>query len=91
MEFLGERSVMVENTSWAKKGQITSTTAVLSRDIADKLPKGWERAADGPRADYRYQLKSALVVSGALGCPMADITRYSGLNAYCNELVHGRR
>ncbi|MEU9298735.1 CU044_5270 family protein [Streptomyces sp. NPDC048266] len=50
MEFLGERSVMIKDTPWAKKGQITSTTAILTRDIADKLPKGWERAADGPRA-----------------------------------------
>ncbi|MGW2183694.1 CU044_5270 family protein [Streptomyces sp. NPDC001732] len=36
LEFLGERSVMVKDTSWAKKGQITATTAVLSRSVTDK-------------------------------------------------------
>ncbi|MEU5216678.1 CU044_5270 family protein [Streptomyces sp. NPDC020807] len=36
LEFLGERGVMVENTAWAKKGQVTATTAVLGRGIADE-------------------------------------------------------
>ncbi|SFC18998.1 CU044_5270 family protein [Streptomyces aidingensis] len=36
LEFLGERSVMVEDTSWAKAGQITATSAVLSRGVTDE-------------------------------------------------------
>lgn len=36
MEFLGERGVMVEDTKWAKSGQITATTAVLTRGITNK-------------------------------------------------------
>ncbi|MFB7590052.1 CU044_5270 family protein [Streptomyces sp. NPDC056169] len=36
LEFLGERGVMVEDTPWAKTGQVTATTAVLSRGITDK-------------------------------------------------------
>ena len=36
LEFLGERGVMVEDRPWAKSGQVTATTAVLSRGITDK-------------------------------------------------------
>ncbi|MGW1108474.1 CU044_5270 family protein [Streptomyces sp. NPDC002540] len=36
LEFLGERSVMIKDTPWAKAGQITATTAVLSRSVTDK-------------------------------------------------------
>ncbi|MFI6416985.1 CU044_5270 family protein [Streptomyces sp. NPDC050842] len=36
LEFLGERGVMVEDKPWAKSGQITATTAVLSRGVTDK-------------------------------------------------------
>ncbi|MFF0753187.1 CU044_5270 family protein [Streptomyces sp. NPDC004267] len=42
LEFLGERSVMAEDTAWARSGQITATTAVLTRGITD-------RAGDTPR------------------------------------------
>ncbi|MCX5233077.1 hypothetical protein [Streptomyces sp. NBC_00233] len=50
LEFLGERSVMVKDTPSAKAGQVTATTAVLARTIADRLPEGWERAGAGPGA-----------------------------------------
>ncbi|MFF3404549.1 CU044_5270 family protein, partial [Streptomyces sp. NPDC002659] len=50
MEFLGERSVMVKDTPWAKAGQVTGTTAVLTRTIADNKPEGWEQAGAGPSA-----------------------------------------
>ncbi|MEV7791288.1 CU044_5270 family protein [Streptomyces sp. NPDC087512] len=36
LEFLGERSVMLKDTSRAKAGQITATTAVLNRLVTDK-------------------------------------------------------
>ncbi|MFF9512482.1 CU044_5270 family protein [Streptomyces sp. NPDC014724] len=36
LEFLGERSVMIKDTPRAKAGQVTATTAVLSRSITDK-------------------------------------------------------
>ncbi|MEU8527163.1 CU044_5270 family protein [Streptomyces sp. NPDC048629] len=36
LEFLGERAIMVENTERAKPGQITATTAVLTRGITNK-------------------------------------------------------
>ncbi|MGW6393452.1 CU044_5270 family protein [Streptomyces sp. NPDC055103] len=36
LEFLGERGVMVEDRPWAKSGQVTATTAVLSRGVTDK-------------------------------------------------------
>ncbi|MFE2558124.1 CU044_5270 family protein [Streptomyces sp. NPDC059352] len=36
LEFLGERGVMVKDTPWAKAGQVTATTAVLTRGITDK-------------------------------------------------------
>lgn len=36
LEFLGERSVMVEDTARAKSGQVTATTAVMSRSVTDK-------------------------------------------------------
>ncbi|MEU1863325.1 CU044_5270 family protein [Streptomyces gardneri] len=36
LEFLGERGVMVEDTNWGKSGQVTATTAVLSRGVTDK-------------------------------------------------------
>ncbi|MFI8829041.1 CU044_5270 family protein [Streptomyces sp. NPDC053431] len=36
LEFLGERSVMIKDTSWGKAGQVTATTAVLSRSVTDK-------------------------------------------------------
>ncbi|MZE55901.1 hypothetical protein GTY86_32420 [Streptomyces sp. SID5770] len=36
LEYLGERGVMVKDTSWGKKGQITATTAVTSRTVTDK-------------------------------------------------------
>ncbi|MEU2238753.1 CU044_5270 family protein [Streptomyces sp. NPDC018338] len=36
LEFLGERGVMVEDTTWGKTGQVTATTAVLSRAVTDK-------------------------------------------------------
>lgn len=36
LEFLGERSVMVEDTPWAEAGQVTAVTAVLSRGVTDK-------------------------------------------------------
>ncbi|MDV5143010.1 CU044_5270 family protein [Streptomyces sp. SBC-4] len=36
LDFLGERGVMVEDTAWGKAGQVTATTAVLSRGVTDK-------------------------------------------------------
>ncbi|MDX2565317.1 CU044_5270 family protein [Streptomyces sp. TX20-6-3] len=36
LEFLGERSVMLKDTAWAKKNQITATTAVLDRTVTNK-------------------------------------------------------
>ncbi|OKJ49588.1 hypothetical protein AMK27_36065 [Streptomyces sp. CB02009] len=36
LDFLGERSVVVKDTDWAKKGQVTSTDALLRRGIVDK-------------------------------------------------------
>ncbi|MFI2411760.1 CU044_5270 family protein [Streptomyces sp. NPDC018947] len=36
LEFLGERSVMLKDTSRAKAGQVTATTAVLNRLVTDK-------------------------------------------------------
>ncbi|MFB7358572.1 CU044_5270 family protein [Streptomyces gardneri] len=36
LEFLGERGVMVEDKHWGKSGQVTATTAVLSRGVTDK-------------------------------------------------------
>ncbi|MFF8381653.1 CU044_5270 family protein [Streptomyces sp. NPDC015661] len=36
LEFLGERGIMVEDTEWAKSGQITATTAILTRGITNK-------------------------------------------------------
>ncbi|MEU3693558.1 CU044_5270 family protein [Streptomyces narbonensis] len=36
LEFLGERGVMVEDKTWGKAGQVTASTAVLSRGITDK-------------------------------------------------------
>ncbi|WP_411109805.1 CU044_5270 family protein [Streptomyces sp. c-19] len=44
LEFLGERGVMVEDTAWAKAGQITATTAVLNRGISDKAGESSQRA-----------------------------------------------
>ncbi|MFD3659579.1 hypothetical protein ACFWVF_03095 [Streptomyces sp. NPDC058659] len=36
LDFLGERGVMVEDTAWGTSGQVTATTAVLSRGVTDK-------------------------------------------------------
>ncbi|MFF8512864.1 CU044_5270 family protein [Streptomyces sp. NPDC015492] len=36
LDFLGERSVMAKDTDWAKKGQVTSSAAVLRSGIVDK-------------------------------------------------------
>ncbi|MFI9291474.1 CU044_5270 family protein [Streptomyces gardneri] len=36
LEFLGERGVMVEDTNWGRSGQVTATTAILSRGVTDK-------------------------------------------------------
>ncbi|MGW3493770.1 CU044_5270 family protein [Streptomyces sp. NPDC001020] len=36
LEFLGERSVMLKDTRWSKAGQVTATSAVLSRSVTDK-------------------------------------------------------
>ncbi|WP_435845812.1 hypothetical protein [Streptomyces exfoliatus] len=44
LEFLGERGVMVEDTAWAKAGQITATTAVLNRGISDEPGESSRRA-----------------------------------------------
>ncbi|MGA5196595.1 CU044_5270 family protein [Streptomyces exfoliatus] len=44
LEFLGERGVMVEDTAWAKAGQITATTAVLNRGISDRPGESSHRA-----------------------------------------------
>ncbi|MGW4160749.1 CU044_5270 family protein [Streptomyces sp. NPDC004788] len=45
LDFLGERSVMIEDTPRAKAGQITSTTAVLSRSVTDKAGQTGGRAS----------------------------------------------
>ncbi|MFE7582923.1 CU044_5270 family protein [Streptomyces gardneri] len=36
LEFLGERGVMVEDTNWGRSGQVTATTAILSRGVTDR-------------------------------------------------------
>ncbi|MET9652176.1 CU044_5270 family protein [Streptomyces sp. NPDC006460] len=45
LEFLGERSVMIKDTPWGKKGQINATTAVLSRSVTDKPGQTHSRAS----------------------------------------------
>lgn len=36
LEYRGERGVMVRDTTWAEAGQVTATTAVLSRAVTDE-------------------------------------------------------
>ncbi|MFB7512609.1 CU044_5270 family protein [Streptomyces sp. NPDC056144] len=54
LEFLGERGVMVEDTTAGKKGQVTATTAVLGRGVTDEAGQ----APGGPKDRAKGRTKA---------------------------------